>query len=307
MSAPPPSLVAACRRIGARVPFWTQGAGSNISLKVDDQLWIKASGARLDEVTESAGLVVKPLASTRERLVELGVDAEEAYAALLVAPSGAPRPSMETGFHLLLPASWVAHFHALAAIILAHQRQREPEAVDRWVASATPLHIAFLPYERPGLRLARLVGDAPAADVYVLANHGVVLIAEENGFAERLQAWERFETSVLEHFGYAELRALAVLPTVDVKKLLAAALGPLRICFPDIAVFRDRLEPLLLGQGSERRLPPAAVEGSRDLAEVWLAAQLLYRAVPDLAELDTLEASGLRHLPTEQFRRKERS
>ena len=56
MKAIPTEFVALCNLIGKRIPVWNQGAGGNISLKENGELWIKASGSRLHEVTTSSGV-----------------------------------------------------------------------------------------------------------------------------------------------------------------------------------------------------------------------------------------------------------
>ncbi|MGQ0503682.1 MAG: class II aldolase/adducin family protein, partial [Myxococcaceae bacterium] len=131
------SLAQACHAVGQRIPYWTQGAGGNLSVKDGDALFIKASGLRLDSVSPERGVAEVSLAEARERLGALSVEdprAEEAYAAAL-APrvAGAPRASMETGMHVWLPERWVSHFHSLPALLMAGAHAREPARFATWL------------------------------------------------------------------------------------------------------------------------------------------------------------------------------
>ena len=119
-------LVAVSRRIGAGVPYWTQGAGGNLSWKdrTADRLWIKASGIRLDRVGEGdgMGLACVLLSALRDRVANArgdAADAEVTYARWLTELAESGRPSMESGFHAVLNKEYVAHFHSLVAVLVA--------------------------------------------------------------------------------------------------------------------------------------------------------------------------------------------
>ena len=116
------SLASACHEIGEKKPNWTQGRGANISQKKGDILAIKASGMRLDEITPTHGIATLSLSRFLSDLETS--DSETKYAdAIRMSTLGDLRPSMESGFHALLPKTWVAHFHSLAAILMAHEHR----------------------------------------------------------------------------------------------------------------------------------------------------------------------------------------
>src|SRR5262245_58512773 len=128
-----PTVVAgACRQVGSQIPHWTQGAGGNLSLKDERWLYIKASGFRLDGVTPEKGVS----RVDREKLLALleKCRTEEEYSDALSqsrAPES-PRPSMEAGFHAVLPGKWVIHFHSLAAVLMCHEWASQRARFDAW-------------------------------------------------------------------------------------------------------------------------------------------------------------------------------
>jgi Class II Aldolase and Adducin N-terminal domain len=79
-------LSSLCQQVGAGVPWWTQGAGGNISIKEKDRLWIKATGSRLDGVTLREGIAQVDLSWFRRALNSLPEDlmaAESKYSQVL--------------------------------------------------------------------------------------------------------------------------------------------------------------------------------------------------------------------------------
>jgi rhamnose utilization protein RhaD (predicted bifunctional aldolase and dehydrogenase)/NAD(P)-dependent dehydrogenase (short-subunit alcohol dehydrogenase family) len=88
----------------------------------------------------------------------------------LVDPSEQARPSLEWLVHALLPACHVDHVTADAILALAGTE----DAAGR-VREALGERVAFIPYQRPGLALARRVLQlAPDHDGVIVANHGLI-------------------------------------------------------------------------------------------------------------------------------------
>ncbi len=318
MSAFPAELVRACRRVGGEVPCWTQGAGSNLSVKAPDAggeiLWIKASGERLAAVGHDGG--ARGLAALRRaaflaREADLGraTDPEQAYAEELrratIAGAGFGRPSMESGFHALLPGAWVLHFHSIAAVLMCHEAVRDAcRFSDLW-GGTTELRVAHVAHARPGLELMRAIRESPGADVFLLRNHGVVLQGPDA--SGLLDAWGAIERRFLEAYGYGAVVERMGVPT-DVLATRLTEPAPLRLFFPDSAVFLDRLQRVLelagkVGGEPLWRLAPGAWDADRDAAEIWLATLVLHEACPGLGELPDDIARSVAGLPLEQLRR----
>ncbi|MFD1715579.1 class II aldolase/adducin family protein [Amnibacterium flavum] len=154
-----------------------QGAGGNLSVKVDNTLWIKASGTRLAEATARPIFVPLRLAETRAAVLET-----ESFGHLVradYADSGL-RPSIETALHALLPHAFVFHTHSTGAIAWGLSLDGHPISSEGW------FDLLVVPYAKPGLELARAVmaalGSGTGSErplALLLVNHGVVTAADD--------------------------------------------------------------------------------------------------------------------------------
>ncbi|MCA1196476.1 class II aldolase/adducin family protein [Sphingomonas sp. R647] len=155
-----------------RDPTLVQGAGGNVSIKLDDVMWIKASGTWLADAAGQDILVPVALPVGDVPRVKDG------YATAL-------RPSIETLVHAALPHRVVVHVHSVDAI--AHAVRCDAEAVLSQRLSG--LAWVFVPYCKPGPKLAAAVQHAHAAtsvDIFILANHGLIVAADDVGQADTL-------------------------------------------------------------------------------------------------------------------------
>lgn len=169
-------------RIGTDLAL-VQGAGGNTSVKLDDVLWVKASGTWLADAERTPIFVPIDLPAARQTFAagqeKVGVmEGRDAPAGL--------RPSIETSLHALLPQRVVVHVHSVNTIAWCVQ----PGGRDAVAERLRDLNWTWLPYCRPGLPLARAVGDATAGgrapDVVLLANHGLVVAGESCAAADAL-------------------------------------------------------------------------------------------------------------------------
>ncbi len=96
------------------------------------------------------------------------------------------RPSIETAMHAVLPHRVVIHTHSVNAIAWA---VRSDDA-ERLAEKLGGLSWQWIPYTPSGLPLARAIENSitsyPATDVFVLANHGLVVCGEDCESVERL-------------------------------------------------------------------------------------------------------------------------
>lgn len=292
-------LISVSQRVGVRIPHWIQGAGGNLSVKDGSHLYIKASGVRLDETRREADLVEVDVAPVSAAIAAIHTDdaaGELAYAGALRPNAGkgfsTGKPSMETGMHLFLPGKWVFHFHSLAALLMAHEHKVRPERFTSWVLAHAGGKIHMTPPVRPGLLLSTYVQKYAAATFFVLENHGVLIQGDRPTV---LEEWDSFERKFCLEFGYDAVRGEA-----------PAAPTPMRLYFPDSAVFLERLKAVLLpgaGEGEPRFVLAADARArDRDVVEIWNATQLLYNACPSLAELPASISQVVANLPTETYR-----
>ncbi len=297
------------QQIAKRTPFWVQGAGGNTSWKDGSYLWIKSSGKRLDQISQPLGLAGVHLEPARQEFLNLRKqgDFENGYSQMIeknrVKDGSLGRPSMETGFHLLLPRPWVFHFHALSSLLL-EQDKNDPQV--KQMIAASPLKFRFLDSLQPGFVLSEAVAKEPNFDVYILKNHGLILHGEQ---ADIVNKWSQFEIPYLRaKYGEKGLqfRDMGWLEIVDT---LGTSAGPLKIYFPDTAVFLKDLKKFLKPKGDLFDLPEnsegLAIEDvrARNLIEIWAATLVIHHLSPNMPELPPEISDTVADLPTEKFRR----
>lgn len=139
-------------------------------------LWVKGSGADL----AASGAGDYP-ALWLDELVDLqrldGLSDErmtDLLRSALVDPASR-RPSIETLLHAFLPYDYVDHVHADAVVVLT--KAPDPAAV---VAAALGDRVGYVPWLRPGFKLARAVARMADLDGVVLGHHGLVTWADED-------------------------------------------------------------------------------------------------------------------------------
>jgi rhamnose utilization protein RhaD (predicted bifunctional aldolase and dehydrogenase) len=248
-------------------PLRTQGAGGNTSIKQDGVMWIKASGTWLADALAHDIMTPVRLEALRKAIAD---GDPRAAAAIDFVDSGANpgglRPSIETSVHAIIPSPVVVHVHCVNTIALAVRHDGESLVRERLRLDGDGA-LAFVPYRKPGLPLAHAISErlTKNANVFVLANHGLVVagetVAEVADRIERVcealsapargapQADTDKLASIVEGTDYRlpqDPAAHAV--ALDPKSLAIARLGSL---YPDHVVF--------LGPG----LAEASVDGGR--------------------------------------------
>lgn len=167
------ALLELTERVGSD-SLLTQASTGNSSMKLDGVLWIKASGRWMADALRDEILMPLDLAEVRQCLCQ-GVDPAARY----------PRASLETAMHAALPHRVVLHVHCVNTIAWA-VRSDAPVQLRRLLQG---LPWQWIPYVPSGLPLSRAIERAlaarPDAGIFVLANHGLVLAAED---VERIEA-----------------------------------------------------------------------------------------------------------------------
>jgi len=176
-------LLSLSARIG-RDPLLVQASSGNTSIKQAGTLWIKASGKWLAHAAERETLVPVNLEELR-----CSMRRGEEFSGNGVSPRGEPlRASIETTMHGVLPHRVVIHVHSVNTISWAVRRDGAARIAERLAG----LHWSWIPYVASGLPLARAIGKtieaSPETNVFILANHGLVVCGEDCGGAESLLA-----------------------------------------------------------------------------------------------------------------------
>ncbi|MCK6599556.1 MAG: class II aldolase/adducin family protein [Bdellovibrionaceae bacterium] len=301
------SFIKLNQKISSYIPLWTQGAGSNLSLKLDEtKMLIKASGFRLDQVDAEQGLVIIDFVKLKKQLQEISTQTPELQESLysqaisqsqitvsnqdpLKSPVSQLRPSMEAGFHALSKFSLVLHFHSLAAILMGFYYEKKHPKFLEWT---TQEKINFIPLVKPGWEISNFFLENDF-EINILTHHGLILQANDENVISR---WEQKENDFLKTFGFENLLKLKTCFSAD-----GFNHGPLKIYFPDMAIYLERLRPYLIKTSGSLDFS-LKMDAPKDLKEIWWASQILFKSQPDLPELSDPLVEEITQLPTEKLR-----
>lgn len=183
LPARPEREIGHLRKLSARVgsnPLLVQASNGNTSIKLEGILWIKGSGKWLARASQEEMLVPVALSEARKALQQ-GREISRPH----VSITGMP-PSIETAMHAVLPHSIVIHVHSINTIAWAIRL----DGLDELAARLKGLRWQWIPYVASGVPLAREIGMAVArakeTDVFILANHGLVVCGEDCAATEQL-------------------------------------------------------------------------------------------------------------------------
>lgn len=165
-------------RIGGNA-LLTQGAGGNSSIKIADIMWIKASGQWLADARQHDIMVPVALGALRAAH-KAGEDVENTSRFLV--GSTTLRPSIETAMHAAMSQPVVIHVHCVETIAVSVQQDAQTQLSQKLAG----LDWVFIPYVRPGQRLADAIAAQPGHDIYIFGNHGLTVGAETVAGAEAL-------------------------------------------------------------------------------------------------------------------------
>jgi rhamnose utilization protein RhaD (predicted bifunctional aldolase and dehydrogenase) len=175
--------LACLRELSARVgndPLLVQASNGNTSIKLEGILWIKGSGKWLARANKEEVLIPIELAEAREAVERGGEIAQRQTA------RNRMRPSIETAMHAVLPQRVVIHVHSVNTIAWAIRL----DGLEELTVRLRGLHWQWVPFAASGNPLAREIELAMArakdTDVFILANHGLVVCGEDCMAAEEL-------------------------------------------------------------------------------------------------------------------------
>lgn len=179
-----PTALESLKQVSARIGqnlHLVQGAGGNTSIKIDDALWVKASGLWLSDALHDQIFVPVDLQGARQALAN-----QNATMPVLTRYGEMKlRPSIETSLHALMKHPVVLHVHAINSIVWAVRTDGDDALHERLAGIAW----AKLPYCRPGLPLSQAIAALTAReqpDVLILGNHGLLVGGADAEAAERL-------------------------------------------------------------------------------------------------------------------------
>ena len=167
----PPEFISLSREIGVQ-PLLVQGPGGNTSVKIEGQMWIKASGTELAEARDKDIFVAVDPVKAMQELDGVG---DGSCRSALINPQGGLRPSIETTFHAMFDHTFVFHFHSVAAICHAIAEEGRNALAEK----LSGLQWVSAPYRKPGIPLTRAIRESVGSrdiQVIVLNNHGIIIL-----------------------------------------------------------------------------------------------------------------------------------
>ncbi len=303
-------LISVSRKVGRKIPLWTQASGGNISIKIKNNLLIKATGKRLGEVAGAQDLSLLDLRLMKTALKKLSKlkisesKREQIYAEVLhssrLQVDQFSRPSMEAGFHAVLPKKYVFHFHSLVAILSAHAAL--DKKLSKKIRAIIPPSLKFrmIDHIKPGFDLCVFLAKQSKSDIYLVRNHGVILQGDSLSI---LKVWEKIESQLMKVFSLKTLEQISKSSEpqkASLNVLRNLKTSPLKIYFPDIAVSFAEISDYLKSKNTNFNKTQV-----RSILELLMACALLYTENPKLSELSRSLASAIPRLPTEKIRKRE--
>jgi len=192
-------LVHLSRYYGSNPDFVLAGGG-NTSAKMGDELYVKASGVEMANITREGFVCL-----SRERLARILTTPypaepmareEEIKRDLLAArrggleAEGGQRPSVESVLHEIVKRRFVVHTHPTLVNGLTCSKEGKERAEQMfgeealWVDYADPGHTLAKKVAGAIERYEKLAGRTP--EIMLLQNHGLIIAADEVGKVKRL-------------------------------------------------------------------------------------------------------------------------
>ena len=194
------SLVDVSKKIGS-YPEFVQGGGGNTSVKIDDNLMaIKASGYLLKDMTENDGFAfvnyndhIKNDAILNNTEDEFNDFIKEKTAKIGGYPT--LKPSIETGFHALLPYKYIVHTHSVYSNILCCSSEGK-EIAERLFSDGL-----WIRYANPGknitIEISEITKDKGSSIIFI-QNHGIIVCADDAIDVEKIH--ESVNNKIINYF-----------------------------------------------------------------------------------------------------------
>lgn len=303
-------------RLLGQDPTIVNYGGGNTSCKVTQAdfrgrpaptLLVKGSGSDLATISREA---FAPLNLDDVRamatLEHLSDDEMVEYLGHCLLDPRAPRPSIETLLHAVVPARHVDHTHADAAISLcatAHGRELAEQRFGR--------RMVWVPYVRPGFALGKLAAEAlaanPEAEIIFLEKHGLATWGDtaEACYRQTIRVIAELEAFIAEAGQEKQPFGPTVTPpltTEERRRRLLTLLPPLRGALSGnrrVILHVDQSEEALAFAGSEQAETLARVGAACPDHVMYTKVQPLF--VPRAAEAAAADLPTLVNTAVDQY------
>lgn len=170
-------------------------AGGNTSIKLDDTMWVKASGKWLmNSQTEElmVPISISKIKTFLENNNSIESDLQKSID-LSLSPKGL-RPSVEAPIHAVLDFKFVFHTHDININALAVQKNSQ----QIFEKALSGLNWKFVPYVKPGIELSRqlLAIKSHTDNIFILENHGLVICGHNLNEIKKLIAEVRLRLKI---------------------------------------------------------------------------------------------------------------
>lgn len=150
---------------------YVQGAGGNVSWKIDSKIWVKASGKWLSQALKENIYVEVNRDNALDNILKGDFDQP-----ITTNDNSDLRPSIETIFHILMPHQVVIHLHAIKPLAILIQKNYK-EIFRKLLKDH--LSYEFIDYIKPGTELGKSIHFKLMSnndiDVFFLQNHGIII------------------------------------------------------------------------------------------------------------------------------------
>jgi rhamnose utilization protein RhaD (predicted bifunctional aldolase and dehydrogenase) len=321
-----------------------QGGGGNTSVKINEELMvIKASGYRLNQVTQKEGFVVVNYKDIKNYIINADLNSNidferesiDLFNKNIINLEGLKtlRPSVEAGFHSILQ-KYVIHSHSVYANILCCSN--EGKQISEKIFSDKTYDILWIPYVKPGFFLTVKIyediqnhiergGNFPK--VILLENHGLIVSSEN--LEEVLQIHEDVNKSIKcylnidEKYPEIKLKAIGTNLYLSNTKFISAFLKENKISrefFEKIALYPDQIvylndnisintyeDKINIDVDEKKVIYKASYEEAFTLEEVFLAyAYIISKIKENNLSIKTLtpeEIDFIRNWESEKYRK----
>ena len=218
-----------------------QGPGGNISVKLDDIIFIKSSGAVLGNMSYNEGYCLANNIKVKE-LLETKKDLELKETKIF----GYKIPSMETFFHSFME-KYTVHIHFTLSNIFFCKNNIP-------ILEDFPYKYEIIPYIPPGLLLSENIKDVYNKDtnIYFLKNHGIIIT--NNDYNKIIEIYENiykyfnklldnkfndeFITFNMNAQFYSKYKLSSIIKYINYP---VDILLNIKYCFPDLAIFIEEI------------------------------------------------------------------
>ena len=219
-------LVKLSHSIGNHISY-AQGGGGNTSIKIDNNyMLIKASGYKLSDMNINHGYCTvnyKDIVNIINNEPQTNISESELYENIKKSSLDDQTPSIETGFHSLLPFKCIAHSHSVYTNILTCSM--EGYEVSKKIFN--DLDILWVDYKNPGKYLTYEIAKKYSNQkVVFLKNHGLIVC--EDNIKSLISLHENINQKVRKYFSIKDYSNSSVSDS-DIDKS--------HILFPDQVIF----------------------------------------------------------------------